>query len=136
MLDSNKIFNLFSPNKNFDIEDFNNIRNTPGFKIGLFKKLILNHINFSMGLYSYIEKLDLDLSYDEVKKAGEFFVLNRSYECIKDLNLEDNKCIEAITKYSDDFLIIVLNFAINFFEKNEEYEKCAFLKKIYDIAVQ
>ena len=129
------IFELFSSNEDLD-GDNNEVQidftQTPIYWIGMYKKLVLNHINFNKKVLKFFKEANKELDIEDVKEAGEFVVYNRAWHYIKNVNLENQENIEALLKYSDEYLDTSLLLGINFFEQSEEYEKCAHLKKILD----
>jgi hypothetical protein len=133
-MDINNIFGLFSSgSKEEEIyENLDTFKKTPLFKLSMFVKLILNGINFKKKLLYFFQKSSEDLGLDDVDLAGEFVVYNRGWYWINQVNLEDDEWQEDILKMELDDLLVSLQLSINYFEECEEYEKCAFLKKIED----
>jgi len=142
MIDPDKIFGLFGKvNHDSSYEEQQEItsqlfkfQNTPAFKIGIFRKLILNHTNFNVSVLSMLKRANDELDVRDMKDASEFIIYNRAWEYIKDLNVKDIEVFEAIKKGSNEELITTLALAIDFFESREEYKKCAHLKKISDLS--
>ena len=139
-MDMNKIFELFNGEeynslreKAKEKEEALNLKDHPLFWIGMFKKLIYNHKIFNkkiMGLFSILEE-ELDI-YD-VEQAGEFVVYNKDFFWIEKIDVNDKIHQDSISTYSDDILLSYLKISISYFEKLEEYEKCAHLKNIQNI---
>lgn len=134
MINLDNIFHLFSPND--DLEGIDNgkvhidFKNTPIYWVGMYKKLILNHINFNKKIMKFFQKSNKGLDLNDVKEAGEFVTYNKAWSYIKkiDLNNKDHK--KGINTYADEYLDTSLKLGINFFIETEEYEKCAHLQKI------
>jgi len=129
------IFGLFTSNEGLDEGDdtvYVNFKNTPVYWVGMYKKLILNHINFNKKIVKFFKEANEELDVSEVKEAGEFVVYNRAWSYIKDIDVDNKDHIDAIEKYCDEYLDIALKLGISFFEQLEEYEKCALLKHILD----
>ena len=118
--------NLSTDNKTTYID----LKSSPMYYVGMYKKLVLNHINFNKKVLSFFKKANEELNIEDIKEAGEFVTYNRAYTYIKNLDLEDKTHIEAIQHYTDEYLDTSLELGINFFQQHEEYEKCAFLLKI------
>lgn len=135
MINVDNIFSLFSANEeldgvNSDVQiDFSQ---TPVYWIGMYKKLVLNHINFNKKVLKFFKESNQELDIDDVKDAGEFVVYNRAWHYIQNVNIDAKEHIIAIEKYTDEYLDVALKLGISFFEQHEEYEKCALLKKILD----
>ena len=136
-MDINKIFGLFN---NEEPESFKekvhytdilleNYKNHPLFWVGMFKKLIYNHNLFHNQLTKFFEKIDEELDKVDIDKAGEYVVFTKAWDYIKKINPDDIKHQEALYHFADDYLKTALELSINYFQEQEEYEKCAHLKK-------
>ena len=136
-MDIKKIFGLFEEpqenNKEVSREEYNqlvdNYKKHPLYWVGMFKKLIYNHNLFNSQLLKFFEKLDEGLDQVDIDRAGEYVVFTKAWDYIKKVNPEDKKHQEALYHFSDIHLKIALELAINYFQEQEEYEKCAHLKK-------
>ena len=130
----NKIFSLFSsseePEKKVDSVD---LSNSPTVWIGMFKKLILNYETFSKQMIQFFKLSDPPLDTDEIEKASSYMVYERAYEQLSKLDLTNQSHLDSIYLYSDDTFKMTLHSALNHYESEEEYEKCAFIKQILDI---
>lgn len=129
------IFGLFTSDDKLDMGGdtvFFDFKNTPVYWIGMYKKLILNHVNFNKKITKFFKEANEELDIQDVKEAGEFVTYNRAWSYIKDINMDNKDHINAIKKYCDEYLDISLKLGISFFEQLEEYEKCALLKQILD----
>jgi hypothetical protein len=129
------IFGLFTSNDELDNGGdtvFFDFKNTPVYWIGMYKKLILNHVNFNKKITKFFEEANKELDIEEVKEAGEFVTYNRAWSYIKNIDINHKDHISAIEKYCDEYLDISLKLGISFFEQLEEYEKCALLKQVLD----
>lgn len=129
------IFGLFTSDDKLDMGGdtvFFDFKNTPVYWIGMYKKLILNHVNFNKKITKFFKEANKELDIQDVKEAGEFVTYNRAWSYIKDINMDNKDHINAIKKYCDEYLDISLKLGISFFEQLEEYEKCALLKQILD----
>mgnify|MGYP001206808668 CR=1 FL=1 len=102
----------------------------PIYKLGMWKKLILNHINFKKKVLLFFKQSNGEFDIEDIRQAGEFVAYNRGWNYIKDINVENDDHIEAIVTYRDDSLDTSLELGIKFFQNIEEYEKCAHLLKI------
>jgi len=107
-------------------------KNTPVYWVGMYKKLILNHINFNKKVVKFFKEANEELDSDDIKDAGEFVVYNRAWSYIQKIDINKKDHIDAIEKYCDEYLDISLKLGILFFEQSEEYERCALLKHILD----
>ena len=133
-MDINKIFGLFNDNSgrdkiNENLEDF---KKTPYFKIGMFKKLVMNGINFKIKVVSFFSRADEDFNTNEIDLAGEFMIYTRAWFWIEQIDWNDPEWVEDIKRSSDENFLVAVKLTIHYFEEQEEYEKCAFLKKLQD----
>jgi len=113
-------------------EVYIDFKNTPVYWVGMYKKLILNHINFNKKVIKFFKEANEEFDVQDVKEAGEFVTYNRAWSYIKKIDIDKKDHIDAIEKYCDEYLDISLKLGISFFEQLEEYEKCALLKHILD----
>ena len=138
-MDLNKIFGLFSDEepkslkeKSQLIDDILDFKEHPLFWVGMFKKLIQNHKLFNKEIIGFFSILDQELDIDDVEQAGEFVVYNKAFSWIDKIDINNKLHQNSILKFSDDTFLSYLKISISYFEKFEEYEKCAHLKKIQD----
>ncbi len=126
-------FDLLSDDSDVGSGDvYIDFKNTPVYWIGMYKKLILNHINFNKKVVEFFKEANEELDSDDIKEAGEFVVYNRAWSYIQKIDINKKDHIDAIEKYCDEYLDISLKLGILFFEQSEEYERCALLKHILD----
>ena len=134
MINLDNIFHLFSSNDDLDGIDNSNIhidfKNTPIYWVGMYKKLILNHVSFNKKIIKFFQKSNKDLDLNDVKEAGEFVTYNKAWAYIKKIDLPKEEHKKGINTYADEYLDTSLKLGINFFIETEEYEKCAHLQKI------
>ncbi len=134
-MDIRKIFNLFSNDNEEEklVENLETFKKTPLFKIGMFVKLIMNGINFKTQLLYFFQKSSEDMGMEELEFAGELVMYNRGWYWISQANLDDPEWVEEIKKSANDDFLVAVKLTISFFEEQEEFEKCALLKKIQNI---
>ena len=135
MINLDNIFSLFSANEGLDgvnSEVQIDFSQTPIYWIGMYKKLVLNHINFNKKVIKFFKESNQELDVEDMKDAGEFVVYHRAWHYIQNVNIDNEEHVIAIEKYTDEYLDTALKLGISFFEQHEEYEKCALLKKILD----
>lgn len=138
MIDPKKIFSLFDRvNEDTPLiekaeiaSQLSQVRDSPAFKLGMFKKLIFNHLSFNESLIKLVKRADEDFDVNDVKNASEYIVYVKAWEFIEDFDLKDTESFDILKKYSSQELLTAFKLAINFFQKLEEYEKCAHLHKI------
>ena len=135
MIDPEKIFNLFSQIDEGEtsqkvVGQLMKVQDSPAFKLGMFKKIIFNHLSFNDSLINLIKRLDEDFDVDDVKNASEYIVYTKAWEFIVDFDLKDTESFSILKKYSSQELQASFKLAINFFQEIEEYEKCSHLHQI------
>jgi|TARA_B110000967_G_scaffold148645_1_gene152283 hypothetical protein len=127
------IFGLFSHDENdlsTDRTTYEDLKSSPMYYVGMYKKLILNHINFNKKVLSFFKKANEEFDILDIKEAGEFVTYKRAWSFIQNVDIDDVSHIDALKYYSDEYLDTALELGINFFQQEEEYEKCAILLKI------
>ena len=87
-------------------------------------------MNFNTKILQFFKSTNQDFDIKDVNEAGEYVVFNRAWSYISNVNIKNKGYIDAIKHYSDDDFHTSLDMGIAFFEKDELYEKCAFLLKI------
>jgi len=138
-MDANKIFGLFTGDHSSEQPSeretvtLENYTEHPVYWVGMFKKLIHNHKNFNHKVKDFLTNLNQELDIYDVETAGEFVVYNRAWYWIEQIDITIIDHQNAIAYHTDDYLSTYIQFAISYWEEYEEYEKCAHLKKIYDL---
>ena len=138
-MDINRIFNMFNPEDGFTppteeeleaMDNFEKFKGTPPYKIGMFEKMILNHNNVRKQVVNLFKKSNEKFNLQEIEEAGEFMAYNRAWGWISECDLNDECWGESLLMRNSDYFVTALKLSIHYFEGYEEYEKCAFLKKI------
>ena len=133
MIDNNKLFSLFgsSDDDNFDekksIREFEKLvgeeLEQPMNKLGMFVKLIINHLVFHQKLKKFLDKESSGaIDLETTKEAASFAVFNRAWYYVKDLDLKNKNHCKAVIDYKSGPLKQTLGEAIFYFESVEEYE--------------
>lgn len=133
-IDPNKIFGLFnddSQNMGTDEDMFTivDIKDTPEYKLGMFTRIIMDHLQFNRKVVEFFSRANEELEKEDIQNAGEFVVYHRAWFYIKGLDLEDRRTWYALEKMSNPKTQTALDLAIHYFEELEEYEKCAHILK-------
>lgn len=136
MVDIDNIFSLFGEYDDLDGNSNSNtlidIKSTSLYKVGMFKKVILNHVNFNKKIIKLFTKSNSELDINDLKEAGESIVYNRAWSYIKNIDIKNKDHQTSIIHYSDEYLDTALKMCISYFIDFEEYEKCAHLQKFLD----
>ena len=141
-MDVNKIFDLFSGGREVDgdytqqeLEDLRKMeefKESPMFKVGMFKKLIFNHLAYKDRIIDLFKNVKPNLNIYELEEAGETITFERGWEFISQCEIDKEEWQQCLILYNDEEIKVALRLSINFFQELEEYEKCAYLKKILD----
>ena len=135
-MDINNIFNLFNGDDQKPKEalpstiSMGDFEKTPTFKVGMFKKIILNQQVLQNKLINIFKTPEDDFGMDEMEDVGEYIAHHRAWVHIKDCVITDEVWKGSLMIQHDDYLDTSLKLSISYFEGVEEYEKCAFLVKI------
>lgn len=141
-MDPNKIFGLFNGmsvpegDSSMDVIPLEDFTKLPAYWVGMFKKLIQNHHNFNKKVAGFLSEMDEELDVYDVETAGEFVVYNRAWFWLSKIDITQVKHQNALIQYTDEYLTTYLQFSISYWEEFEEYEKCAFIKHIYDFCMK
>ena len=134
MIDKNRIFQLFDDNGNeiriANAKDINDFLSGPYAKIGMFTKLIQNHKVFHLKLEKFLKKEQPNYNVEGTKEASEFTVFNRAWTYIKNIDIDNEDHLQARINMEKKVFYTSLQSAIEYFQIEEEYEKCAHLFNI------
>jgi len=128
----NNIFNTFTSEVKEEDKLTTDFKDHPIIKIGMFKKIIKNYQTLGDKMLDLFLSSNINLDKEDMKRAGEYMVYYRAWESIKSLNLENEFHLENLKKTSDKEFIILLDSSIKYFEKFEDYQKCAILHNIQE----
>ena len=140
-MDINKIFGAFNSSSK-DEGHWNHYQMTPPYPsidenhprhfIKMFQKMILSYTGYSDKIIDFFAKADPELDARNVKKVGESMLYNRAYSYITKLDIQDEYHIKILFQEANSKLEEALQKTLFYFEGEEEYEKCAILKKFLD----
>lgn len=132
-MDLHRFFSFFNNRSNDEtVENLSDLKKTPYFKIGVFTKLIINGLSFKKQVVRFFENSDGNLDMKDVDLMGEFMMYHRAWYWISQLDWTDEEWLNDLRRSSDNEFLTALKLSIDFFEDEEEFERCAFLKKIQD----
>ena len=142
-MDINKIFGAFNSSskddswgENYGMSYTPSIRqideNHPRYFIKMFQKLILNYTGYSDKIIDFFGQADPDLDIGEVKRAGENMLYGRAYNYLINIDIQDEYHVRILFEEANSKLEEALQKTLSFFENEEEYEKCAILKRYLD----
>ena len=106
--------------------------NHPRYFIKMFQKLIINYTGYSDKIIDFFGQADPDLDIGEVKRAGENMLYNRAYNYLINIDIQDEYHVRILFEEAKSKLEEALQKTLSFFENEEEYEKCAILKRYLD----
>jgi hypothetical protein len=132
------VFGLFSNGDNSKKEKestfkdviLDNFESTPTYKVGMYKKIIMNQHVFQKKLINMFKTPKDEFEMDGMEEVGEYIAHHRAWSHISECKLKDELWKGSLIIQHDDYLDTALKLSISFFEDTEEYEKCAFLVKI------
>ena len=94
--------------------------------------MILSYTGYSDKIIDFFANADPEIDAGNVKKAGESMLYNRAYGYITKLDIQDEYHIKILFEEANPKFKEALNQSLSYFENEEEYEKCAVLKKYLD----
>jgi hypothetical protein len=109
-----------------------NIKENPILWLSMFKKIVVNHVNFIGQIKDFFENENVDIEIAEIDKAGEYIIFNRAWYYISNIDVNNKEDRDIIKLTADDELISAIKIVLRFFESIEDYEKCSFIKRIQD----
>ena len=141
-MDINKIFGAFNSSSKDEGNNWNYYQlpstrpsvdeNHPRYFVKMFTKMILSYTGYSDKIIDFFASADPEIDAGNVKKAGESMLYNRAYGYITKLDIQDEYHIKILFQEANPKLKEALNQSLSYFENEEEYEKCAILKKYLD----
>ena len=141
-MDKEKIFGLFD--KDFDEslqKDLGDYKKSFHFKIGMFIKVVIYGDKWKNSVVSMFSKADVEFDVEDIDSVGDMMLYTRAWYWISQFDFDDKECLNDLKlfldkdseTYNSSDLFISLMRTIKYFEKIEEFEKCAFLVKIRDL---
>ena len=106
--------------------------NHPRYYIKMFTKLIQNYTTYNKQLIRFFGSSDPELNIREIEETGEMMLYSRAYEYLTQIDIQDKYHIKVLFEEANNNLHEALNKSLKYFEIEEEYEKCAILKKYLD----
>ena len=95
-------------------------------------------INMAMNIHLSVRFLQLkkeqpNYNVEGTKEASEFTVFNRAWTYIKNIDIDNEDHLQAIINMEKKVFYTSLQSAIEYFQIEEEYEKCAHLFNIQEV---
>ena len=142
-MDINKIFGAFNsssrdedengfPHAGFLTYKSVNDEEHPRYYVKMFVKLVQNYTTYNKQLIRFFGSSDPKLNTREIEETGEMMLYGRAYEYMVKIDIQDKYHIKVLFEEADIELEQALLKSLNYFEVEEEYEKCAILKKYLD----
>lgn len=129
-----QIFNMFEKD-NKDVDENNmliDFSDHPLYWISGFNKIVNNYVLFTEYINREFNKIPPELRSDELGLINNIILYNRAWEYIKRFNIDNKFHLDCLKLKASNSLLKSLESSVLIFEGMEEYEKCAFLKKIQD----
>ena len=135
-MDIDRIFNLFMlPSSKGEEENANisvlDIYSHPAFKIGMFKKWVVNIPNAIKFALPDTKKNSEVGDLEDYRAAVKNQIFRKAFEFLEEVDFETHK--DVIKNNLDPLLKKSLEQSMNHFVECEEYEKCAVIKKFQDL---
>jgi hypothetical protein len=136
MIDANRLFGLFDDGdipeevKADSLGLSKETKESPTWKINMFRKIISNHINFQEKVTSFFKEKNKDWDDEIGKDHADLVVYNRGWYYIKDVDLNDKYYVYELIIQDPYELSYCLQLTLKYFENKEEYKKCAHIFKI------
>ena len=127
-----RVFEQLAQSDNPNVKIINYYEDSPSMAIGMFNKIIINHLNFNEKVRVFFEGQDIDFNPNDLKSASEFVIFHRAWFYLSKLQLDRERDEEALTIAANDDFKLTLKLAIKFFESIEDYEKCAFVLRVLE----
>jgi len=133
-MDLDKIFREFKNGINTEERKYNvgMLNDNPIVLIGMFKKIICNNLFFDKKIGKLFNYQEVNFTKQDLAKASEYIIYHRAWYYILNIKISNQMDLDAIKLSSDKDFKKALENAMRFFENIEEYERCAFLKKIHE----
>tara|TARA_R110001606_G_scaffold53608_1_gene132190 strand:- start:11994 stop:12416 length:423 start_codon:yes stop_codon:yes gene_type:complete len=138
-MDINKLFQPFldtpriEPEMESEMEDY---KTSPKYKLKMFTKFTYSNHIFREKVIKFFISANPDMDPYELLIAGEYMAYNRSWFWISQFILDDLEWVEGLKQIENKELTHSLDLTIKYFEKHSEFEKCAFLVKIKNLALE
>jgi hypothetical protein len=135
-MDIDRIFNLFmlpsskGEEENADISVLD-IYSHPAFKIGMFKKWVVNIPNAIKFALPDTKKNSGIENLEDYRIAVKNQIFRKAFEFLEEVDFDTHK--DIIKNNLDPLLKKSLEQSMNHFIEYEEYEKCAVIKKFQDL---
>jgi hypothetical protein len=135
-MDIDRIFNLFMlPSSKGEEENAGisvlDIYSHPAFKIGMFKKWVVNIPNAIKFALPDTKKNSGIEDLEDYRAAVRNQIFRKAFEFLEEVDFETHK--DIIKNNLDPLLKKSLEQSMNHFIEYEEYEKCAVIKKFQDL---
>jgi hypothetical protein len=130
-LNPKKLFEIFDKHPLNDLEEnLISYKSSFKFKIEMFIKVVIYGDQWKKEVISLFDDSNADMDTNEIDRVGDFMLYTRAWYWLKQLDTTDEVCINSLKELNNPNLLVSIAKSINYFEKGEEFEKCAFLVKI------
>lgn len=130
-LNPKKLFEIFDKHPLNDLEEnLISYKSSFKFKIEMFIKVVIYGDQWKKEVISLFDNSNADMDTNEIDRVGDFMLYTRAWYWLKQLDTTDEVCINSLKELNNPNLLVSIAKSINYFEKGEEFEKCAFLVKI------
>ena len=110
-MDIENIFNLFNHNKKEEpketpptVIEMEQFEKTPTYKIGMFKRIILNQSMFSKKIISMFKDSDDEFETEDLEDMSEYLAHHRAWSYIKDCDIDSELWNGSLVIQHDNYL--------------------------------
>jgi hypothetical protein len=137
-IDADSVFRLFdqqpSSSQGESLDDKTiELAEHPVILIGLFTRMVLKGEEISQDIMKFLQAVNRDmLDPEEQLRFNYSLAYNRALQHLAKIDLDDPYHQDILSEKAGEDFLEACNRTILFFTEGEEYEKCAFIKKIQD----
>lgn len=105
----------------------------PIILVGMFTRMVLKGEEISQDIMKFLQAVNRDtLDPEEQLRFNYSLAYNRALQHLAKLDLDNPYHQDVLSEKAGKDFLEACNRTISFFTESEEYEKCAFIKKIQD----
>lgn len=138
-MDPNSIFSLFDSEpenqETLPQKEITDLSEHPYVIMGLFTRMVLRGEEGIRNSLEFLKVINPELNLEDIAKTNKALVYLSGYKHLLKLSLENPIHQETLLEEADKDFLLACNRSIEFFTTLEEYEKCAYIKKISDFVI-
>ena len=107
----------------------------------MFIKVVIYGDKWKNSVVSMFSKANTEFDVKDIDSVGNMMLYTRAWYWISQFDFDDKECLDDLKlfldkdrdTYNSSDLFISLMITIKYFEKTEEFEKCAIVKRRLDV---